>query len=99
MTAAHSGSGVQGGIDLLDTPGILWPKFDDERVGILLAVTGAVKDDILYTDTLACKLFPEILAVRAPQAIIDRYKLTIPQISRFSGVMSCYSRRAESAAF
>ena len=73
---------VQGGIDLLDTPGILWPKFDDERVGILLAVTGAVKDDILDTETLACKLF-EILAVRAPQAIIDRYQLTIPENSDF----------------
>ncbi len=75
---------VQGGIDLLDTPGILWPKFDDERVGILLAVTGAVKDDILDTETLACKLF-EILAVRAPQAIIDRYQLTIPENSDFLG--------------
>ena len=38
---------VESGIDLLDTPGILWPKFDDERVGILLACTGAIKDDIL----------------------------------------------------
>ena len=75
---------VQGDIDLLDTPGILWPKFDDERVGILLAVTGAVKDDILDTETLACKLF-EILAVRAPQAIIDRYQLTIPENSDFLG--------------
>lgn len=75
---------VQGGIDLLDTPGILWPKFDDERVGILLAVTGAVKDDILDTETLACKLF-EILARRAPQAIIERYKVTIPEQSDFLG--------------
>lgn len=75
---------VQGGIDLLDTPGILWPKFDDERVGILLAVTGAVKDDILDTETLACKLF-EILARRAPQAIVERYKVTIPEQSDFLG--------------
>lgn len=75
---------VQGGIDLLDTPGILWPKFDDERVGILLAVTGAVKDDILDTETLACKLF-EILARCAPQAIMERYKVTIPEQSDFLG--------------
>ena len=75
---------VPGGIDLLDTPGILWPKFDDERVGILLAVTGAVKDDILDLETLACSLF-ELLAVRAPQAIVDRYKLTIPEQSDFLG--------------
>ena len=75
---------VAGGIDLLDTPGILWPKFDDERTGILLAVTGAVKDDILDTETLACKLF-ELLAQRAPQAMIDRYRITIPEDSDFPG--------------
>ena len=75
---------VPGGIDLLDTPGILWPKFDDERVGILLAVTGAIKDDILDLETLACRLF-ELLAVRAPQTIVDRYKLTIPEQSDFLG--------------
>lgn len=68
---------VGDGIDLLDTPGILWPKFDDERTGLLLASTGAVKDDILDVETLACKLF-EILAVRAPEAIVSRYKLTLP---------------------
>lgn len=68
---------VGDGIDLLDTPGILWPKFDDERTGLLLASTGAVKDDILDVETLACKLF-EILAVRAPEAIVSRYKLALP---------------------
>ena len=75
---------VEGGIDLLDTPGILWPKFDDERTGILLAATGAVKDDILDTETLACKLF-ELLATRAPQAILDRYRIQIPTGSDFLG--------------
>ena len=75
---------VDQGLLLLDTPGILWPKFDDERTGILLAVTGAVKDDILDTETLACKLF-ELLAQRAPQAIIDRYRITIPEDSDFPG--------------
>lgn len=69
---------VGDGIDLLDTPGILWPKFDDERTGLLLASTGAVKDDILDVETLACKLF-EILAARAPETIVARYKLTLPE--------------------
>lgn len=69
---------VGDGIDLLDTPGILWPKFDDERTGLLLASTGAVKDDILDVETLACKLL-EILAVRAPETIVNRYKLTLPE--------------------
>ncbi len=71
---------VGDGIDLLDTPGILWPKFDDERTGLLLASTGAVKDDILDVETLACKLF-EILALRAPKAITDRYKVEIPDLN------------------
>lgn len=67
---------VDSGIDLLDTPGILWPKFDDERVGILLACTGAVKDDILDVETLACKLM-ELLALHAPESITARYKLDL----------------------
>ena len=40
----------------MDTPGILWPKFDDPEVGMRLAYTGAVKDDILDTETLGCHL-------------------------------------------
>lgn len=75
---------VDGGIDLLDTPGILWPKFEDERVGLLLAATGAVKDDILDVETLACKLL-EILSARAPEAIVARYGLSIPAESDFLG--------------
>jgi len=69
---------VDSGIDLLDTPGILWPKFDDERVGILLACTGAIKDDILDVETLGCKLM-ELLAEQAPQTIVDRYSVSIPE--------------------
>lgn len=65
---------VEGGIELLDTPGILWPKLDDERTGILLAVTGAIKDDIMDIETLACKLL-EMLAITNPSILIDRYKL------------------------
>ena len=60
---------------LLDTPGILWPKFEDKDVGIRLAYTGAVKDDILDTETLALHLM-EMLWKRYPQAVKDRYKLT-----------------------
>lgn len=69
---------VDTGIDLLDTPGILWPKFDDERTGILLACTGAVKDDILDIETLACKLM-DLLASFAPETICNRYKIAIPE--------------------
>lgn len=68
---------IEGGLELLDTPGILWPKFDDERTGIYLAVTGAVKDDVVDVETLGCKLM-EILYHQAPQALTGRYKIQLP---------------------
>ena len=68
---------VDRGLLLLDTPGILWPKFDDEEVGRRLAYTGAVKDDILDTETLACHLIA-MLWRRYPEALRERYKLDPP---------------------
>ena len=59
---------------LLDTPGILWPKVEDPEVGLRLAYTGAVKDDILDIESLAMHLM-EMLWARYPQALKDRYKL------------------------
>lgn len=69
---------VDKGLLLLDTPGILWPKFDDEEVGRRLAYTGAVKDDILDTETLACHLI-KMLWQRYPEALQSRYKIDLPQ--------------------
>lgn len=69
---------VDAGLDLLDTPGILWPKFDDPVVGMHLAFTGAVKDDILDLETLANHLM-KLLASRYPQAIAQRYKVEVPE--------------------
>ena len=69
---------VDGGLLLLDTPGILWPKFDDPEVGLRLAYTGAVKDDILDTETLGCHLM-ELLAREYPAALMERYKIEIPE--------------------
>ena len=57
---------------LLDTPGILWPKFEDPEVGMMLAYTGAVKDGILDVEELACRLM-QLLHRRYPQALLDRY--------------------------
>ncbi len=64
---------VDAGIDMMDTPGILWPKFEDKRTGLHLAFTGAVKDDILDVETLAAFLI-ELLSVKYPKAIEVRYK-------------------------
>ena len=65
---------VGNGIELLDTPGVLWPKFDDAQVGDNLAFTGAVKDEITDLETLSCRLL-EVLAKTRPSAITERYKL------------------------
>lgn len=65
---------LKNGIDLLDTPGILWPKFEDEMVGLHLAVTGSIKDEIMDTELLACKL-AEFLNVNYKDAFCSRYKL------------------------
>lgn len=60
------------GMELLDTPGILWPKFDDPRVGELLAFTGAIKDTVVDTETLAVRLIETLLSLY-PDAIPARY--------------------------
>ena len=66
---------VDAGMDLLDTPGILWPKFDDQSVGMNLAYTGAVKDDILDVETLGCHLMA-YLGEHYPDALKAAYKLS-----------------------
>lgn len=69
---------VDNGLELLDTPGILWPKFEDPEVGMRLAYTGAVKEDVIDTETLACH-FMELLAKFYPQTLLERYKLEAPE--------------------
>lgn len=63
------------GIDMLDMPGVLWPKFEDKTVGEHLAFTGAVKDDILDIETLAARL-ADVLNHEAHKQLCERYKLT-----------------------
>ena len=69
---------VDSGLQLLDTPGILWPKFEDPEVGMRLAYTGAVKEDVIDTETLACH-FIALLAKYYPQTLSERYKLEAPE--------------------
>lgn len=63
------------GLDLLDMPGVLWPKFQDEEVGRNLAFTGAIKDTVLDTEELAMYLAKKLLET-APDKLFARYKLT-----------------------
>jgi len=65
--------------ELLDTPGILWPKFDDKEVGLKLAFTGAVNDDILDLTTLATELINHLL-LRHSELLQNRYQITFDTI-------------------
>jgi len=65
---------INPGIQLLDTPGILWPKFEDPDTGLNLAFTGAIKDEIMDTTELAARLM-ERLAALYPDRLMERYKL------------------------
>ena len=68
---------VDTGLLLLDTPGILWPKFEDPNVGMKLAYTGAVKENIMDTEELACHLMDVLWRVY-PDTIKNRYKIDAP---------------------
>ncbi len=65
---------IDKGLDLLDTPGILWPKFDSQEVGEMLAITNAIKADVLDKETLAAN-FMLRLREMYPEALTARYKL------------------------
>ncbi|MCI9486031.1 MAG: ribosome biogenesis GTPase YlqF [Lachnospiraceae bacterium] len=62
-------------VELLDTPGILWPKFEDEQVGMRLAMLGSVKDEVLGLEGLSLKLL-EFLRGRYPETLRERYQLS-----------------------
>lgn len=72
------------GFELLDTPGVLWPKFDDAVVGEHLAFTGAVKDDVVDIEHLAGRLL-EVLRDTYPQELKTRYKIEDTDISEMKG--------------
>ncbi|MCI5816623.1 ribosome biogenesis GTPase YlqF [Ruminococcus sp.] len=65
------------GVEMLDTPGVLWPKFDDQQAARRLAFTGAINDDVLDIEELAMLLL-EYLHDAYPQALTARYKLDLP---------------------
>ena len=73
------------GLDLLDMPGVLWPKFEDETVGQNLAMTGAIKDQILDIEEIAMLLCGRLIEV-APKEFMARYKLTEDEVDG----LDCY---------
>ena len=65
-------------LELLDTPGILWPKFEDSAVGIRLAFTGAIRDEVVDVEELAVQLM-DYLGRNYPKAVEERYRLTVEE--------------------
>ena len=68
----------QGGLQRLDSPGCLWPKFEDTEVGMMLAYTGAVKEGVIDLEELAYRLM-ELLHKFYPQTLLERYKVEAPE--------------------
>ena len=72
VTRGRQWINIDRGLDMLDTPGILWPKFDSQEVGEMLAVTNAIKSDVLDRETLAANFILRLCELY-PQAIESRY--------------------------
>lgn len=80
VTRANQWFTLNNGLELLDTPGVLWPKFDDQKVGENLAFTGAVKDQIMDIELLAMR-FLEVMSKHPKEEFIDRFKLDKAKIA------------------
>ena len=76
-------------VELLDTPGILWPKFEDQTVGLKLAFIGSIKDDIINLDELAAELI-SFLTTAYPGVLADKY-----QVDESKDKFECLSKIAE----
>ena len=74
VTCAKQWIKIADGLDLLDTPGILWPKFEDADVALKLSWTYAISDEIHDLEPTVCKLL-EVLAEKFPAGLIERYKI------------------------
>lgn len=79
VTRSNQWFAIGGGIELLDTPGVLWPKFDDPVVGDRLAFIGSVKDEVLDAETMACRLL-DVLRSDYTALLCERYKLTEDEV-------------------
>ena len=75
VTRSNSWFAVGSGIELLDTPGVLWPKFDDKSVGDKLAFIGSVKDEVIDIESLAMRLI-NVLKNGYSERLTERFKIT-----------------------
>lgn len=78
---------IKEGLELLDTPGILWPKFENQEVGYNLAITGAIRDEILPIDEVACLLIEKMLKMGKKDVLKDKYKLLEEDFDQVTGAI------------
>lgn len=83
---------LPGNVELLDMPGVLWPKFEDQNVGLSLAFTGAVKDDIMDMESLACAFIGKLRKVDS-KILFERYGVTISEDQTDYEVLQAIGRR------
>lgn len=86
-------------LELLDTPGILWPKFEDQEVGMNLAFIGSMNDEVIIMDELACDLL-RTLGTYYPEAVGKRYEITpaespVEQLKQIAQSRMCYGKGEE----
>ncbi len=86
-------------VELLDTPGILWPKFEDEKVGMHLAMIGSMNDEILNTEELACALIEKIRALYPgflnTRYAVDENGVAYEVLSRIAKARGCLKKGEE----
>ncbi len=83
-------------LELLDTPGILWPKFEDQEVGMRLAFIGSMNDEIIIMDELACDMI-HVLKERYPNALTERYHIELQEkdadtLKEIAESRKCYAK-------
>lgn len=74
VTKAQQWIRINQNLELLDTPGVLWPKFDDQKIGIHLALTGAIKSELLHNDDLVLYMI-SFMKENYPGVLADRYNI------------------------
>lgn len=92
VTKSNQWIKVKGNIELLDTPGILWPKFEDKNVALNLAFTGAIKDELLDIENLTIKLVEKLNTI-SEDYIQKRYKVSIEDKSPYEIIVEIGKKR------
>ena len=92
VTKANQWIKIKGNLELLDTPGILWPRFEDKTVALNLAFTGAIKDELLDTETLALELVKKMNSISA-DLLPKRYNVSTTDKSPYNIIMDIGKKR------